>query len=384
LTPRERFLRAIYFEEPDRAPHAVQFWAETIDDWYARGELRLDLRAKGERGYGPLPVGLLDYDLLSPLYGLDMVPPWNSGSAFYGTNFSPLLPERVLEEDETWRVVRDEWGVTKRVRRDGRSVPQFLDWPVKNREDLEGFKAFFDPEDARRYAPDWEQRVRAVLESERAPIGWGFPGFFGAARWMLGLERLLIAFMRDQAFLREVFDFWSSFVLKLAKPALETQVDYLGIWEDMAYKNGPMVAPRLFQELMVPYYRKVTSAFRQKGVRLTLVDSDGNINSLIPLWLEGGVNGFVPLEAQAGMDAVALREKYEDKVVLMGNISLWALRKGPEAIDEELRRKLPALLPGGGYIASTDHHIPPDVSYASFQHYLGRVQKWGRYPFRGD
>ncbi|MEM3045984.1 MAG: uroporphyrinogen decarboxylase family protein [Candidatus Bathyarchaeia archaeon] len=382
MTPRERFLRAIHFEEPDRVPHAVQFWAETIDDWYARGELKMDLRAKGRREYGPLPVGVLDYNVLCPLYGLDMMPPWVAGGPFFGTNFSPMLPERVLEEGDTWRVVCDEWGVTKRVRKDGRSVPQFLDWPVKNREDLERFKAYFDPEDPRRYAEGWERRVKSVLETGSAPIGWGFPGFFGTARWLLGLERLLIAFMRDQALLRALFDFWSDFVLKLAKRALELQVDYMGVWEDMAYKNGPMVPPRLFKELMVPYYKKVTYAFRQKGVDLALVDSDGNINSLIPLWLEGGVNGFVPLESQAGMDAVALRDQYGDKVVLMGNISLWALRNGPSAIEEELRRKFPALLPGGGYIASTDHHIPPDVSYGSFLHYLGRVQKWGEYPYR--
>jgi len=176
-----------------------------------------------------------------------------------------------------------------------------------------------------------------------------------------------------------MFDFWADFVLSLAKGALDTQVDYLGIWEDLAYRSGPMISPQIFRGLFVPYYKKVTSAFRKKGVDVAIVDSDGDINPLIPPWLEGGVNGFLPLEVQAGVDAVSLREKYGDKILLMGNVSLWALRAGPKAIDEEISKKFPSLLPGGGYIASTDHHIPPDVPYENFIHYLRRVQRWGRY-----
>jgi len=65
--------------------------------------------------------------------------------------------------------------------------------------------------------------------------------------------------------------------------------------------------------------------------------------------------------------------------VLLGNISLNALRAGPKAIDQELSRKFKHLLPGGGYVASTDHHIPPDVPYENFMHYLKRVKEWGKY-----
>jgi len=130
---------------------------------------------------------------------------------------------------------------------------------------------------------------------------------------------------------------------------------------------------------MVPYYKKVTGFFKRKGVDVAIVDSDGDITPLIPLWLEGGVNGFLPLEVQAGVDAVSLREEYKDKIVLFGNISLSSLRKGRKAIDEELSWKFKHLLPGGGYVASADHHIPPNVPYENFMHYLKRVKEWGRY-----
>jgi len=50
------------------------------------------------------------------------------------------------------------------------------------------------------------------------------------------------------------------------------------------------------------------------------LDSDGNINEIVPLWLKAGVNGFFPLEVAAGMDAVKLRKKYGKNIILVGNI----------------------------------------------------------------
>lgn len=379
MKPRERFIRSVHSEEPDRAPHAEQFWPETVGDWYASGSLKSDYRSEDHDPTALLPSTALDYDLICRLYEMDMHPPWNSNSHFYPTEFSPMYQPEILEQGNTSVVLRDEWGITKKVRRDGRSVPQLISFAVKSSEDFNSVKEHLDPHDPRRFKSGWGERARKALGDGSAPINWGMVGFFGLARWLLGLKGALTAFLRQPWLIRRIFSFWAEFVIELAKPALEIQVDYLGIWEDMAYKAGPMISPQTFKELMVPYYRRVTDAFKKRGVDTVIVDSDGNIDLLIPLWLEAGVNGFLPLETQAGMDAPSLRDQYGEKVILMGNISLWALRKGPRAIDKELQKKLPALLPGGGYIVSTDHHVPPDVSFQNYQHYVDRVLKWTRY-----
>jgi uroporphyrinogen decarboxylase len=380
LKPRDRFIRAVHFEEADRAPHAEQFWLETLEDWYTSGSLSSDYGTR----YLNLPFTQptyegAKYDILCRLYEMDMYPPWNANSYFYPTDFSPMFQPEVIEKHERWTILKDEWGNIKKVRLDGRSVPQLIDFPVKNPEDLSLVEDRLDPYDPRRFKVGWGERAKKALKEESAPIGWGMVGFFSLARYLFGQERALLAFLKYPWLIRHIFDFWANFIIALAKPALEVQVDYLGVWEDLAYKNGPMISPQTFTNLMVPYYKRVTNAFKKRGVDVVIVDSDGNIDLLIPLWLEAGVNGFVPLEAQSGMYAPSLREKYGDKVVLMGNISLGALREGPDAIDEELRAKLPALLPGGGYIISTDHHVPPDVPYQNYLHYVKRILKWGRY-----
>ena len=69
------------------------------------------------------------------------------------------------------------------------------------------------------------------------------------------------------------------------------------------------------------------------------VDSDGNIEELIPLWLESGVNGFLPLEVAANMDAISMRKQYGRNIVLIGNIDKRALIGGKEAIKREVEHK---------------------------------------------
>ena len=378
---RERFIRTTHFEEPDRVPHALQFWQLTLDRWSREG-FKLDFALKESNStekYDALTDKSSNIRAICDFFDLDMIPPWNSGSYFYQTEFSPMFPIKIVEEGEDWMISTDSWGIKKRNRKDLGSVPQFLDFPVKYREDFEKIKDRYDSEDEKRYAEDYEKRIQKAVEEERFPIGWGFPGFFGFGRWMMGLNRLLMAFFRDKNLIHEMFGFWSDFITKMAKRALELQVDYLGIWEDMAYRHGPMISPKTFKEFMVPYYKRVTDIFRNKGVDVAIVDSDGDINPLIPLWLKGGVNGFLPLEVRAGVDAISLKEKYGDKIILFGNIGMDALRKGSKAIDQEIGKKFKKLLPGGGYIASTDHHIPADVSYQNFQHYYKRIREWGKY-----
>ena len=58
------------------------------------------------------------------------------------------------------------------------------------------------------------------------------------------------------------------------------------------------------------------------------VDSDGNIEQLIPLWLESGINYVWPLGRAAGNDAIALRKKYDKELILGGAIDKRALTKG--------------------------------------------------------
>ena len=127
--------------------------------------------------------------------------------------------------------------------------------------------------------------------------------------------------------------------------------------------------------MMVPNYRKITSCLRDHGIDCIFVDSDGNLDALIPLWLEGGVNGFHPLEVAAGMDPVALRKQYGQQALLRGGIDKRKLALGGDSLRQEVLSKVPFLARTGGYIPYIDHETPPDVSWVDFLDYARLVKE---------
>jgi uroporphyrinogen decarboxylase len=124
----------------------------------------------------------------------------------------------------------------------------------------------------------------------------------------------------------------------------------------------------LFEEYMVPRYKIVCDFLRSRGVNLICVDSDGDVRTLIPLWLRAGLNGIWPLEVQAGMDVVELRREYGNRLVMIGGIDKRVLSRNHTAIENEIERVWP-VVEVGGYIPCTDHSIPPDVSWDNYRHY---------------
>jgi uroporphyrinogen decarboxylase len=139
----------------------------------------------------------------------------------------------------------------------------------------------------------------------------------------------------------------------------------------MCFNAGPLIGLRHFHEWMTPRYKRVTDFLRREcGCEFHMLDCDGNINALVPLWLEGGINVMFPLEAPH-TDAYAISDEFGPRVPLRGYFDKRAQIAGPEAIDAELERLRP-LLERGGFIPHTDHLVSPDVSWGNYQYYRRR------------
>ena len=118
-------------------------------------------------------------------------------------------------------------------------------------------------------------------------------------------------------------------------------------WEDMCYNKGPLLSPKMFAELMVPRYRRVTDYKSEVfGTQYHSVDCDGNIHELVGLWLEGGINVMFPIEV-AHTDAFRIRDEFGERVAMQGGFNKLALIAGPDAIDAEFKRIDPLIKEGG-------------------------------------
>ena len=138
----------------------------------------------------------------------------------------------------------------------------------------------------------------------------------------------------------------------------------------MAYRGGSLISPEMFREFMAPRYRRLASFVRDNGVAEFLVDCDGRLDDLLPLFVDCGVNGITPVEIQAGNDPVRIRKEFGRDLVIHGAIKKGELAKDRKAIDDEMEGKVPWLLEQGGYFPTLDHAVPNDVSYDNFCYYM--------------
>jgi len=286
----------------------------------------------------------------------------------------PPFEKQILEEDEENVIYTDDFGIKKKERKDGQSIPTFLDWPVKQMKDLEKIKERFDPEDEGRFPAYWPDLLSEYAKRDYILAIGGLPfGFFGAPRYLMGLEHLCVAYYNNPILIQEMVSFLADFWINLwAKILEDVRVDFVLLWEDMCYKNGPLISPEHFRRFMLPGYKKLTSLFRDFGIKVTFVDTDGDCTKLIPLFIEGGVSGMLPFEVQAGMNIVKIRQQYP-KLGIIGGLDKGKIAQGKRAIDEELETKLPFILKKGGYVPCADHLIPPDVPWQNFMYYRKRI-----------
>ena len=348
----ERFKETVYFGKPDR----VFMWSQ----WYFNDTL------KRWRNEGmPSDVHFNTY------FGFDRVEgvPINLG-------FVPAPECKIVEEDkETATYVDDLGNKWRRWKEREIGMSQWLEFGLKSRDDWEKYIVRLKPGTPIRYPEYWEDWKRTVKKRDY-PLGISAGSFYGWPRCWIGMENISVMFYDDPQFIKEVINYIADFICDTIARALEeVKFDFATIWEDLGMKTGPLLSPRFFEEFCLPAYKKVTKLLRDYGIDVIMVDSDGNNDVIIPLWLEGGVNCFFPLEVAANTNALAMREKYGTKLILMGNIDKRALGKTKKEVEEEVMKKVPYLIEKGGYMPMVDHQVPPDVPLENFQYYLDLVKK---------
>ncbi len=355
MTALQRFHACMDYKPVDQVPFwDWGGWPETIERWK-------------QEGYQP---GVNDPAVLADRRN------------FFGHWFFPQPPfeHRVVSEDDRYIIYYNHEGILMKERKDQpmSSMPQFLKFPVEDRAEFRSFwRERMQPDLAQRIGPDWRAQLQQ-LRAEPIPLGvisdrWG--GFFGPLRNMVGVEKLCLLFYDDPAFLEEMMDANADFIIAMMAQILDViEIDAFIFWEDMGYKSGPLISPAMARRYMLPRYRRVVDYLRARGVRHIGLDSDGQIDPLIPVWLDAGLNFLYPFEVQAGMDVLAVRQKYGRDLRLWGGVDKRALAQGPAAIEEELARVRPLML-AGGYIPHTDHSCPPDISFANYGYFMKRLSE---------
>jgi uroporphyrinogen decarboxylase len=363
----ERFHACMRYEAVDRAPnHEVGVWAQTRERWRTEGLAVDDMH--------------WDWFVGDPYWDLDP-------REYIPVRFDmiPAFEEKVVERDGDTEIIQDAAGRLRRAlvsgAQDGMraSMDEYMRFPVQTLQDFRELKQRFRPSSSSRFPPYWRATNLDGWRRRRHPLVLGpncsTLGFYWRAREWMGTEGVSYAWYDEPELMHEMMEFVADFTIETARPLLdEVAPDYVFINEDLSMKTGPLLSPDMYRTFILPHMKRLVRFLKERGVSWIVVDTDGNCELVLPLFLEAGVDAVWPIERAAEMDPLALRRKFGRDLRLWGGVDKRELAKGPSAIDAHLRTLRP-LVEEGGFIPTVDHLVPPDVSLADFRHYMDRKRR---------
>jgi len=356
MNPKERFLNCMSYSSVDHFPYRPQgFWGATKKRWLEEGL--------------PSNCSIQDY------FGFEK---WVYTPI--DVTLQPKFEREVRERTSEWHIVRSEKGIIQKefIANAELSMPEWIEFPVKDRQDFLELKKRYLPVLEERTPSDWISLVEKYNSSNEVVGIDVFNGLYMTLREWLGPEGLLYAFIDEEELIEEMLDFYVEYLYRIFEQVLPMlKVDYISFSEDMAYNSGPFISPAMFDRFFKAHYTRLAALFKKHGVDYFVIDSDGYLEPLIPSLLESGVCGIHPNECASGMDVVELRKKYGRDLRLWCGIDKRVLTQDKKAIDQELEAKVPYLLNSGGYIPQIDHSVPPNVSFENFCYYWERLKAIG-------
>ncbi|NQU40241.1 MAG: hypothetical protein HQ523_09845 [Lentisphaerae bacterium] len=365
MTERERFLMQMAPNPYDAAPNwEFGFWDATLPAWHQQG-LPIDVNSQSaaHRYFG----------LENPHFGKGYFLPTGATLCLY-----PSLPARSLGVRDGHELLIDGDGVTYMQMQEGaRTIPHYVDHTLKSRKEWdELYKPRLDPTTPGRFPNvDWEA-IHQDFDARGAPRFLYLDGFMGYLRNLMGFEAFAMLPYDDL----DLFEEMVETLTRIKEAHLDTlqghvQIEMAHFWEDICYNAGPIVNPTAFRNIVVPRMKRISDRLRAEfGCRYVSVDCDGNFLALLDGWIEAGVNSITPCEVDAGMDILMLQERYGDRCTFQGGIQKKTLISGPDAIDAELQRVLPAVR-RGGYLPHLDHACPANVPLDNYRYYVRRKRE---------
>jgi uroporphyrinogen decarboxylase len=197
----------------------------------------------------------------------------------------------------------------------------------------------------------------------------------------MGFEDYAFALADQPALVERIHQKIADFQARTVERALEYPCVGL-VWhaDDMAYRTGLMVSPKILREQIFPAYQRINDMCRQRDV-LRVFHSDGDVGQLMDDIVEAGFNAFNPIEPVA-MDIRALKKEYGDRLSLIGNVDLaYTLTRGtPEEVRTEVRELIRDVAPGGGYALASANSVPEYVPWENFAAMHAAWVDYGQYP----
>jgi len=266
---------------------------------------------------------------------------------------STLYRKKVI--DVSKGIFVNEWGIKRQ--QGVEIVSSLLEPSLTTKEMVMNYTAP-DPYDDYRFE-ELKQLVKR-FKGKRL-IGFHVHDSFNYPYYLRGMENLFVDMYEDPEIVERLVDISVEHNIALALRGIELGADFILLGDDYGASSSLLISPSQFRQFFLPGFAKVVSAVKDAGA-FCFKHCCGNINSILDDMVETGIDVLHPLDPSAGMDIVAVKEKYENLTV-MGGINCYEplTAYSKEQVKELVCSTLEKLGHGSRYIIASSNSIHSKV-----------------------
>jgi len=288
----------------------------------------------------------------------------------------PAFENKVVEVRGNTKILQNGDGLFAEVPVDGHdTIPHYIKATVVTADDWKKVKAerFRLDDPVRKVDVAKLQKMHPPTRDYALGVHGG--SMIGTIRNMLTFEGLAYACYDYPGMVEDMVETSCQLTENFLDQVLgKIDFDYATGWEDICFKNGPIVSLDFFTKVVVPRYKRIGRKLHKAGIDLWYTDCDGDVRPLIPGFLEAGINCLFPFEVMGGGHPGDLLKEFGKDLRIMGGVDKIQMVKGKKEIKAYLESLVP-LVERGGYIPFCDHRCPPDVTPENYIYYLDLKEK---------
>lgn len=170
---------------------------------------------------------------------------------------------------------------------------------------------------------DWKaamDHADAVREKgEKYVTAFVNPGIFEMTHHLMSMEEALIAYYEEPEAMHELIDRLTQYEIDRADQLIEhIHPEVIFHHDDWGGQRSTFMSPEMFDEFILPAYKKIYSHYKDNGVKYIVHHADCYAATLVPEMIDMGVD--VWQGCMTTNNVPELIEKYGEKITFMGDI----------------------------------------------------------------
>jgi uroporphyrinogen decarboxylase len=377
MNSRERVVKSLNYEEPDRIPIDI---GSPVTSFHIESYMEL----RKYLGFQLNEVKIIDHVMQTVKAEEDILQRFHSD-----TRHVFIRPAKLIKKI-SHLVYEDEWGI-RTTKPASSHYFDMIEHPLTNAnlDDLEKFN-WPDPTDTKRIDGLKDETKRLYESCPYALVLNGFSEtFFGLPSWLRGHQQFYMDLLLNPKFVNNLLDKLLNYWETLAEIVLELIGEYIQVVrvaDDLGTQRGLIISPQLYRKYIKPKQKEFYSFIKERTDAKLLIHSCGSIYEIIPDLIEIGIDVINPVQVSAkNMDSLKLKKEFGGKLGFWGggcdNQHILPCET-PKKVEKEVKKRISDFAPGGGFIFAPIHNIQYDVPPENICKLFNTVLKVGKYPLK--